>query len=120
MFILYLVCHQRADIHGNHFFAYTAEGRDRQVHQQASVHVMGAVYIDRGKQYRHATRSCYAFGDVTLMEMYQTSVVQVSSCNNQRNLQFFQFLDFKLLFRKSMNSPNSNNPTLGITSLVRS
>ena len=120
MFILYLVAIRGLTFTAITFFAYAAEGRDRQVHQQTSVHVMGAVYIDRGKQYRHATRSSYAFGDVTLMEMYQTSMVQISSCNNQRNLQFFQFLDFKLLFRKSMNSPNSNNPTLGITSLVRS
>ena len=34
------------------------------------------------------------------MEMYQTSVVQVSSCNNQRDLQFFQFLGFQIAFQE--------------------
>ena len=34
------------------------------------------------------------------MEMYQTSMVQISSCNNQRNLQFFQFFGFQIAFQE--------------------
>ncbi len=83
---------------------------------------MGAVYIDWGRnntgmQHEAATRSAMS----TLMEMYQTSMVQISSCNNQRNLQFFQFFGFQIAFQEIDELlPIQTIRLLGITSLVRS
>ena len=93
---LVFIGHERADIDGHHPVANVLDGRDRKVHQYASVHVVCAFYFYWREKYGHTAGSRYAFCYRAFMELDGTSVVEVGRRNDERSLKFLQFLGFQV------------------------
>lgn len=63
-----------------------AQGRDRKIHHQSSIHIVSAVYVDRRKHDRHTAGSGDPFRYASPMKVNHATVIEVSCCDNQGKL----------------------------------